>query len=69
MSISESSQLNHAGAIRMCIRGHCVSNTMYYMAMQIHKYIVHTSGTCLVSTWFSTYSGIISIPHSVPVHT
>ena len=25
------------------------------------------SGTCLVSTWFSTYSWIVSTPHSVPV--
>ena len=26
------------------------------------------SGTCVVSTWFSTYSWIVSTPHSVPVY-
>ena len=25
--------------------------------------------TCLVSTWFSTYSWIVSAPRSVPVYT
>ena len=27
------------------------------------------SRTCLVSTWFSTYSWIVSTPHSVHVYT
>ena len=29
----------------------------------------HCSTACLVSTWFSTYSWIVSTPHSVLVYT
>ena len=30
---------------------------------------LHCSGSYLLSTWFSTYSWIVSTPHSVPVYT
>ena len=57
----------------------CMKETLRYIVfgaqyIHIEVYTPMTMGctecrTCLVSTWFSAHPWIVSIPHSVPVHT